>query len=114
MAVQNDLEAALSGARDDAVQQAQAMQPLQVGVQLVIDVVGQAFGVVEKLIAERQTNGVKTGLRDLIEHALPVAGIQPVRREGVCLHPKPVYAGQSDLVAARIDYFTLPGVQESI
>ncbi len=89
VAVKDNLQAMAAGTLDNPIHECQALQPLEVGVQYVVDPLRLARWV-EELIAERQANSVEPRLLNLIEHILPVAGFQAVRGKGAGLQPEPV------------------------
>src|SRR5947209_14689518 len=91
VAVQDDLQATVPCALDNPIHECKTLEPLEVGVELVVDPLWFARRV-EELIAEGQANGVEPRLLDLIEHILPVASFQAVRGKGTRLKAKPVDA----------------------
>src|SRR5260370_14072973 len=77
MVVEDDPQSELARIGDNLVENLQAAQSLQVGVEIVSDAVWHIGGV-EDRVRERDTHGVKAELLPLIHHLLLVPGPQPL------------------------------------
>ena len=96
----------------NSIHERQALEPLEVRVQPVVDPLRFARWV-EELIAEWQAYSIEPRLFDLIEHILPVAGFQAVRGKGVRLKPKPVDTRQVNVAACCIHQLTTEAMEET-
>ena len=112
VAVKDDLQAKVPSSLDNPIHECQALEPLEVRVQPVVDPL-RFTRWVEELIAEGQANGIEPRLFDLIEHILPVAGFQAVRGKGVRLKPKPVDTRQVNVAACCIHQLTTEAMEET-
>src|SRR6266851_543689 len=112
MTVQYDSQAKLTSTLDNPLQQCQPAQALEVRVQLIVDPLRLARRV-EELIGERQANGIEACARDLFEHVLPVALLQPMRDESTTLKPRPVDAQETHLAARRIHQLAVKAPEET-
>src|SRR5213078_4042356 len=65
----------------------------------------------QQLVAEWEPDGIEAGRRDLVQHVLPVARPQAMRRKVGRLQAKPVHAGEPDLVTVAVHEFPVFGAK---
>jgi hypothetical protein len=111
MTVENDSQTMASCTLNDPIHERQAIESLQIRIELVVDALRFARGI-EELVAEGQANGVEASLGDLAQHVLPVTSPQPMGGEGMRLKAKPVDAYQAYLAPRRIRQLTMKAVKE--
>src|SRR5437879_891078 len=112
VAVKDDLQATTPSTLNNPIHECQALEPLEVRVQLVVDPLRFAQWV-EELIAVGQANGVEPGLFDLIEHILPITGFQAMGGKGARLKAKPVDPRQVNLAACCIHQLATEAMEET-
>ena len=111
MLVENDLQITLAGGDDDRVENLEAADSFERGILIEVNAVWLTLGV-EQVVGKGQALAVVSCANDLIEHRLVGPLPEPVRRQGVGFHAKPVQPGQPHLMTGNVNDFAALGLQK--